>query len=193
MAPIFAIYLVWAFWLVSWWTAALWAGVTVKRAGLADELLYRVLGFVGFILLFGFFSNHYDMVYRFWRTPTGTFGWTLAALVTVGFAFTWWARIQLGTLWSSSVTHKSDHHVVNSGPYAIVRHPIYTGILLAVLATAFAYGTPSSFLGAALAALSFYIKARLEERFLRQELGPQAYGAYAKRVAMLVPFLRWPG
>ena len=193
MAPIFAIYLVWAVWLVSWWAAALWAGPTVKRAGLLQESLYRIMGIVGFVLLFGFYSTRYDIIYRFWRTPTGVLGWAMVVLVVAGFAFCWWARIQLG---SSLVG--DDHPQARSSRRR-------DGPLRA--------GAPSDLhrpdaqrhrdrRGAGNADFvprrradggGLYIKARLEERFLRQELGPQAYDAYAKRVPMLIPFVRWPG
>ena len=190
MAPIFAIYLIWAVWAATWFVAALWVSPAIRRAGVLGELLYRVLGIVGFVLLFGFYSNRYDMIYRFWRTPSGNFGWAMAALVVAGFALAWWARVHLGPLWSGTITRKHDHHIVDTGPYALVRHPIYIGIALSVLATAIVQGTPTSFLGAVLMTLGFYEKARLEERFLRKELGPEAYDAYAKRVPMLVPFLK---
>ena len=192
MAPMVVIYVVWAGWLVSWWTAAVWANPTIKRAGLLSEFLYRALAVVGFFLLFGFASGRYDMIYRFWRTPNNWVGWVMVFLTVAGFSFCWWARIHLGRLWSSSVTRKHDHHIVDSGPYAFVRHPIYTGITLASLATAIVCGTPSAFLGAALMTTGWYIKARVEERFLREELGPEAYDSYARRVPMLVPFVHWP-
>ena len=95
-------------------------------------------------------------------------------------------------MWSGPITRQHDHHVVETGPYAIVRHPIYTGLTLCVIATAIVQGTPTSFIGAALMTLCYCIKALLEERFLRQELGAQGYDAYSKRVPMFVPFLRWP-
>ena len=93
-------------------------------------------------------------------------------------------------VWSRWVVRKADHRIIQTGPYALVRHPIYTGISLAMLATAVMLGTAFSYLGAALFTLSFYLKARLEERFLREELGAEAYDAYARRVPMLVPFLK---
>jgi protein-S-isoprenylcysteine O-methyltransferase Ste14 len=102
--------------------------------------------------------------------------------------FAWWARLHIGRLWSSSVTRKSGHHIVDTGPYRLVRHPIYSGVSLSAIATAAIRGTAQGVLGAGLLILGFYVKARLEERFLRDELGP-AYDAYACRVAMLVPFL----
>jgi protein-S-isoprenylcysteine O-methyltransferase Ste14 len=112
----------------------------------------------------------------------------MVAAAIAGFAFTAWARIHLGRLWSSSVSRKADHHIIDTGPYGIVRHPIYTGIIAASAATAAQRGTAEAWLGMALMTLGWYIKARLEERFLRDELGADAYGAYARRVPMLVPF-----
>ena len=69
------------------------------------------------------------------------------------------------------ITRKADHHIVDTGPYGLTRHPIYTGLLLAVLATMAAKGTLAAIAGTVLIVASFYVKARLEERFLREELG----------------------
>ena len=99
----------------------------------------------------------------------------------------WWARIHLGQLWSSSVTRKAHHHVVDTGPYAIVRHPIYTGLLLAIISTLLARGTVRTLVGSAIIAVGIYIKARVEEEFLVQQLG-EPYVAYARRVPMLLSF-----
>ena len=117
------------------------------------------------------------------------FGWTLVGVATLGFAFAWWARIHLGRLWSATVTRKAEHHVVDTGPYAIVRHPIYTGILIALLATALLRGTATALVGFVLLTAGFYLKARLEESFLRSELGKDAYDVYALHVPMLIPLL----
>jgi protein-S-isoprenylcysteine O-methyltransferase Ste14 len=114
----------------------------------------------------------------------------LVGATVSGFAFSWWARIVLGRLWSSSVTRKTDHRIVTTGPYRVVRHPIYSGIIVAVLATAGIRGTAAGCLGAALIVLGLFVKARVEEGFLRRELGEQQYIDYARRVPMLVPF-RW--
>ncbi|HWF37644.1 MAG TPA: isoprenylcysteine carboxylmethyltransferase family protein [Candidatus Acidoferrales bacterium] len=116
--------------------------------------------------------------------------WCLFALALAGLCFTWWARLHLGRLWSRWVVRKEHHRVVQSGPYALVRHPIYTGVSLALIATAMLAGNFFACLGAALMVLSFYMKARLEERFLRDQLGATIYDEYARRVPMLVPFSR---
>jgi protein-S-isoprenylcysteine O-methyltransferase Ste14 len=88
------------------------------------------------------------------------------------------------------VTRKEGHRVVDSGPYAIVRHPIYTGVITAALATMAVRGTQLAVAGVALLVVGYYLKGRLEERFLRAELGAEAYDAYARKTAMLVPFVR---
>jgi protein-S-isoprenylcysteine O-methyltransferase Ste14 len=128
----------------------------------------------------------------FWSTravgrPGAIASAAFVAVTIAGFAFTWWARLTIGTLWSSGVTRKADHRIVDNGPYGLVRHPIYTGLILAAFATAFVPLTPLTLAGAALITVGFYLKARVEEGFLRAELGPEAYDAYASRVPMLVP------
>jgi protein-S-isoprenylcysteine O-methyltransferase Ste14 len=106
----------------------------------------------------------------------------------MGLALTWWARIHLGCLWSSAITRKEKHRIVETGPYAFVRHPIYTGLISALLATAATEATPVALLGALLITLGLWVKARIEEHFLLSELGPEAYECYRYRVPMLVPF-----
>jgi protein-S-isoprenylcysteine O-methyltransferase Ste14 len=113
----------------------------------------------------------------------------LAFLTLPGFAFAWWARIHLGSLWSGSVTRKPGHRVVNTGPYRLVRHPIYTGILFACLVSAIAAATWLTLFGFVTIVAGFWIKARLEEGFLAEELGPD-YAAYSRHTPMLMPF--WP-
>ena len=112
----------------------------------------------------------------------------MVVLAIVGILFAWWARIYLGRLWSGSITRKEGHRVVDTGPYAIVRHPIYTGIFLATVAVAVLKGNLYAFTGAFLIVAGFWIKARLEERFLSEQLGPETYAAYRCRVPMLIPF-----
>ena len=166
--------------------AAAWSDRTVKRAGWSRQAPYNIITVIGVILLFGFSRQLSVAVWQVGR-PTA---WCMVALATIGFSFTWWARVHVGRLWSRWVVRKADHRIIQTGPYAFVRHPIYAGISLAILATIVILGTAFAYLAAALIILSFHIKARLEERFLREELGAEAYEAYARRVPMLVPFLR---
>jgi protein-S-isoprenylcysteine O-methyltransferase Ste14 len=179
----------WIVWLISWFAAAAWSDRTVGRPAIRREMLYRVLTLAGAVLMFGFNPAGERADTPLWPV-TFVIGWVLAGLVIFSFLFMWWARIHLGQLWSSSVTRKEHHHVVDTGPYAIVRHPIYTGLLLAVVATVLLRGTFVTLTGGALIAAGIYIKARVEEEFLRQQLG-EPYAAYARHVPMLVPFRRF--
>jgi protein-S-isoprenylcysteine O-methyltransferase Ste14 len=79
----------------------------------------------------------------------------------------------------------AEHRVVDTGPYALVRHPIYTGLIAGAVAMAGLQGKPWPILGAALFSLGFALKARVEERFLEKEIG--GYEDYRRRVSMIVP------
>lgn len=160
----------------------------MRRPALRREVLYRALTVAGAMLMFGFNPGSVRADTPLWPVAPAI-GWLLAGLVICGFLFMWWARIHLGQLWSSSVTRKEHHHVVDTGPYAIVRHPIYTGLLLAIIATVLLRVTIVTLTGGTLIGAGVYVKARVEEEFLRQQLG-KPYDAYARRVPMLVPFLR---
>jgi protein-S-isoprenylcysteine O-methyltransferase Ste14 len=174
---------------VSWWLAASWSSRAASRVSLVQQLPYRLITIVGFVLLFAVNTRRYHGVLRFWTLPIGA-GWVMVGLCLLGFAFAWWARLHLGKLWSAFVTRKADHHIIDTGPYGIVRHPIYFGIILAACAVAIVKGTPYAIAGVLLSILGFWMKARLEERFLREELGAETYGSYRRRVPMLIPF--WP-
>ena len=175
---------VWIVWLVVWLAAAFWTDRTVKAPPRRYQLLYRALAALGGGLLFGARSE----ALRLWHTPD-VIGWVMVGVALGGFMLTGWARIHLGRLWSSGVSRKAEHHIVDTGPYRIVRHPIYAGIIVASAAAAAQRGTGPAWLGMAVMTVGWYIKARLEERFLRDELGAEAYGSYAGRVPMLVPFI----
>ncbi len=179
----------WGLWYLSWLAVAWWADRAVARPPRRAEFVYRVFTVVGVILLFGAYRHDTRSDIILWQTPRAI-AWSLVPVAVAGFAFTWWARLHLGRLWSGTVGRKAGHHVVDTGPYGLVRHPIYTGITLASLATAAMRGTGTGWLGFALLTIGWIIKARLEESFLRQELGAEAYDAYARHTPMLIPFLR---
>ena len=179
---------VWIAWVVSWWAAAFWSARAVKRPSPASQVLYRVVTIAGFILLFRYFPQGRS-TWMLWTLGIPV-RWVMVTVVAAGLSFTWWARVHLGRLWSGSITRKADHHIVDTGPYGIVRHPIYTGIIIAEIATAIQSGAVQAFVGAALMIVGFYIKARMEEGFLRTQVDAAAYDAYSHRVPMLIPFMR---
>jgi protein-S-isoprenylcysteine O-methyltransferase Ste14 len=177
----------WVAWFISWLLAAFWRERAAKQPPTRSQIFYRVLVMAGVVFLFDRIVPPLDV--PLWRAPL-PLEWAFIAVSAFGFGFTWWARIHLGKLWSSNVGRKADHRVVDSGPYAIVRHPIYTGIIIASTATAALRATAGAWIGTALLTAGWYVKARLEERFLREQLGPDDYDAYARRVPMLIPFTR---
>ncbi|MBS0591084.1 MAG: isoprenylcysteine carboxylmethyltransferase family protein [Proteobacteria bacterium] len=186
MSPGIAIIGLWLLWLVSWLIAALWSRPAEKHVDIARMLRYRIPMLLGTLLLIPQ-AHGYEGALRLWHVGWNG-AWLCVVLVAAGIAFAWWARIHLGVLWSGAVTRKTDHRIVDSGPYAIVRHPIYTGLLLSLLATSVAKGTLLAATGFALLAFGIVLKARLEERWLSAELDPGAYAAYRQRVPMLIPF-----
>jgi protein-S-isoprenylcysteine O-methyltransferase Ste14 len=179
---------IWIGWIVSWMAAAWWSAPTEKRVTTRETWVSRAAVAGGALLLLHS-TRHLLGETRLWHVGyAGAYG--LAALTLAGILFAWWARVHLGRLWSSAITRKQDHRIVDSGPYAWVRHPIYTGLIAAIVATAAAQATWTGCAGAALVAFGLWLKARVEERFLTEELGADAYGAYRRRVPMLVPFVR---
>jgi protein-S-isoprenylcysteine O-methyltransferase Ste14 len=168
---------------------------TAARAPAGDQAAYRIVTFLGFFLLILFRSGQPGFAPQFqpplllWPV-SDRLAWSMVGVCVLGFGFAWWARIALGANWSSTVTRKEDHQIVEAGPYRLVRHPIYTGMLVAVYATAIEIGTVQALVGVALITFGFWLKARLEERFLSDELGLEAYAAYRRRTPMLMPF--WP-
>ena len=114
--------------------------------------------------------------------------WFGVILTFGGAALAIWARYILGGNWSASVTVKRDHTLICNGPYAMVRHPIYTGLLLAALGAAIAFADLKGFLAPPLLAFAWRRKSLVEEEFMRSEFGP-AYTEYAARVKALIPFV----
>jgi protein-S-isoprenylcysteine O-methyltransferase Ste14 len=187
MTPQLLTVVAWSAFILSWIGAAFWADRAEKRPARREAWLYRAVTVAGVVLLVAGGEQFSRAADRLWSLEP-VVDYALVLVVLSGIAFTWWARLYLGRLWSSSVTKKADHRVVDTGPYAIVRHPIYTGIILACAATAAQLGTALALAGALVLWVGFWIKARLEEGFLRDQLGEGAYDAYRQKAPMLVPF-----
>ena len=105
-----------------------------------------------------------------------------------GLLFSIWAREHLGSNWSRSVTIKQGHELITSGPYAVVRHPIYTGILAGFLGTAITLSEVRGFIALVLILLALWLKLRMEEQWMRAQFG-ETYTTYTRQTAALVPYL----
>jgi protein-S-isoprenylcysteine O-methyltransferase Ste14 len=180
MSPLRVSYYAWGAWLISWLLAASWSARVANRPVFTSQSLYHLITIVGAILLFADAGGRQSLI--------GPLGWSMVAFVVAGFAFCWWARVHLGAMWSSTVTRKDGHHIVDTGPYGLVRHPIYAGLIFSTIGHAVLLNELRGYAGVVFIALGFYVKAKLEERFLRQEPGPEAYDGYRARVPMLIPW-----
>jgi protein-S-isoprenylcysteine O-methyltransferase Ste14 len=101
-------------------------------------------------------------------------------------AIAFWARVHLGSNWSGVVTLKEGHELIRTGPYRNIRHPIYTGILIAFLGTALVNGQVRGLIALGIIWVSFLIKARREEIFLAQEFGPK-FEEHTRHTGMFLP------
>lgn len=112
--------------------------------------------------------------------------WLGLLMTFAGLLFACWARVILGSNWSGVVQLKQGHELIEAGPYRYVRHPIYSGLLLAFLGSALMIGEWRALLALAIIAVSFWRKLRLEERWLGEYFGA-AYADYMRRVKALIP------
>jgi protein-S-isoprenylcysteine O-methyltransferase Ste14 len=180
---------VWLLWLIAWWVFATNVKATVRRQPALSRLINMVLLWCAFGLLFwGQFIPVPGLTARFLPLAQWQFWAALGALLTLlGLLFTVWARVYLGRNWSGMfATIKADHELVTGGPYALVRHPIYSGLMLAFVGTALAIGQWRCVLATVLALIAILHRILVEEGFMREQFGA-AYDAYAKRVRAFVP------
>lgn len=180
-------YLWTALWIV-WLVSALMAKRSVQRQTIASRLEQSILVTTAFCLLFGRGLWPHWLRQRVLPESDVVLQWTGLILTAAGVAFAILARLWIGRNWSGTITIKEQHELIQSGPYGIVRHPIYTGLLLAYLSTAIVQGELRGFVGFFLLLLGFGLKLRMEETFMVQQFG-NAYLNYKQRVKALVPFV----
>lgn len=180
-----------ALWMVLslvWLVSLLRTKRTQERADLGSRVLYGIPVVVAFYLLF---SNNTHFGWLGSRIiPLNNWVDGLAvSLTAAGIAFAIWARFYIGQNWSSAVSIKVGHQLIRTGPYSRVRHPIYSGLLLATLGTALARCEPSGLVAVTLLWVGFRIKSRMEEGFMRKTFGPE-YQDYSRSTGALIPRLR---
>jgi len=161
---------------------------TSRRESLASQISYRVPVVVAFYFVF------YPRLFTPWWTSNvlpyrGWFGWLGIAISVLGFGLTFWARAILGANWSGTVTVKVGHELIRTGPYRFVRHPICTGILVAMAGSALVYDQWRGIVTVALLWVSFTIKRLKEEQFMRQTFDAQ-YVEYSRDTGAIFPVLR---
>lgn len=177
----------WIVFLVFWAITALRTKRTVQTLPLASRLTYALPTFLGaWLLLKGPAAPHPlgDRV----LPHTAALAAVGLAIVLAGLALALWARVTLGGNWSGQVTFKEDHELICHGPYAHVRHPIYSAILLMLAGTAIAAGTLGALAGLPLVLIGIWLKLTQEEALMTEHF-PAEYLSYRSRVKALIPHL----
>ncbi|SHJ47260.1 protein-S-isoprenylcysteine O-methyltransferase [Bradyrhizobium lablabi] len=159
---------------------------TANVPSLAMQIPASALLAIGFVFLLSPWPRSLNVAV----TPQDAFfGIIGVALDLAGVGFAIWARLALGANWSGLVvTMKQAHELVQTGPYALVRHPIYTGILLAMIGTALTRGTLASYIGVAAGFVAIMIRVGIEEQLMGNRFG-EAHQTYRRRTWKLIPFV----
>jgi len=178
----------WIVFVLYWIVSAIRTRDTLQTESFASRYAILLIEVAGFVLLFrhsagiGFLGNRF--VHR-----------TLARAI-VGSILTWmgiglaiWARYHLAEYWSARITIKEDHQLIRTGPYARLRHPIYSGIVLAAIGSAVVIDQWRCVLGVCLVLIGYCIKARKEETMLTQQFG-DAFREHQKQTGFLIPRFR---
>jgi protein-S-isoprenylcysteine O-methyltransferase Ste14 len=168
-----------------YWTAAAKNSAPVKSSEpFSSTLLHQSLLNLALILLFFRIPG---LTGR-WLPESVAFTITGIAIQAAGILLAIWARRHLGKNWSAAVTAKVDHELIRTGPYQLIRHPIYTAVLAMHLGIAIASGEWHALAGVILVAIAYVRKIRLEEQTLRRVFGDQ-HEAYRQNSWALIPWV----
>jgi protein-S-isoprenylcysteine O-methyltransferase len=192
----FTIYTVIAYWswavlFLAWLPGYFTAKRTVRKPNPVSRVIAVVFIMLGYPLLF--FATipgvRILVIPNIPLTPQnpacGMLGLTLD-LISVAFAI--WARFTIGSNWSNAIALKESHELVQAGPYAIVRHPIYTGLIFAALGLAITQGSLQAYLGVSCYTIGFLIRIRDEEALMAQQF-PEAHKTYRMQTRKLIPLV----
>lgn len=139
-----------------------------------------------------FLNNQIINIFPFLKITFWSFSSMIGIITDIiifsGMMIMIWARLTLGRNWSANVVFKEDHELIKSGPYAYVRHPIYSGLLLMILACAIYFATLLGFIIFVMFFVGAYYKACKEEKLLIKYF-PEQYAVYKKQVHALIPFV----
>jgi protein-S-isoprenylcysteine O-methyltransferase Ste14 len=170
-----------------WIVGAFTAKPAVRRESAGSRLRVTALGALAVVIGFTRYFQ-FGWLARPFVPTTPAVDYAGLALVFAGIGFAVWARFYLGGNWSGIVTVKKDHILVRRGPYAIVRHPIYSGLLLAILGSVVVYRELRGLVAAGLLLVMLRLKSRTEERFMTEKFGLE-YRQYQQQVKALIPFI----
>ena len=177
----------WGIFFVVWVVAAISTKRTVYHESSTRRLRYLIPILIGWYLLFR--GRRFPYPLNVQIIPHANAILIAASILCVGgLGICLWARAVLGRNWSGTITLKENHELIVRGPYRFVRHPIYTGLLAMMIATAIAQGHLAGMIGVVLVCVSFWIKLSDEEAVMLKQF-PEQYAAYRHRVKRLIPFI----
>lgn len=185
-----AIYIIsvcWIIFLIVWLLAATSTKPSAYRESRAQRMRYWILLVIAYLLLINGRRLPFPLNVRV-IPHMEVIAWAGVVLSIAGLAFSIWARVTLGRNWSGAVTLKEGHELIEGGPYRLVRHPIYTGLISMFLATVIVLGHVGGIVGALLVLVSFWIKLGDEEKLMLKQF-PDQYAAYQQRVKRIIPFV----
>ena len=178
---------VWLLVAIYWVVGIVRAKPTVKRESILSSALHVVMGCAAVLLVWSPATGIGFLGHRL-TSAAAWVQWLGFAVTVGGCVFAICARACLGSNWSAMVTVKQNHELILRGPYRVVRHPMYSGFLLALAGTAVAVGEIRAFIGLGLAFITFFMKSAAEERFMREVFSDE-YARYSQRVRRLIPFI----
>ncbi len=179
----------WIVFLVTWMVWAIKNKPVQQRESVSSRLSYTVFVVVGFYLVFSVKALQPWM--RLHLFPANRAAEILGVVLTAaGIGFAIWARAYLGGNWSGTVTVKVGHQLVRTGPYRWVRHPIYTGLILALVGTALERRQVRGVIAVVLVYAGFKMKSKIEERAMTSTFGAE-YADYSRTTGAIVPKLRF--
>ncbi len=170
-----------------WLVTAFMSKSAVKIQSPALRLPQSALMVAAYYLLFARSAALGLLALRFVPASSAT-AYVGVVLTIAGLFIAVWARVFLGRNWSATPTIKKDHELIRSGPYAFVRHPIYSGLLLAMAGTAIFVGELRGLIAVVFGVIGFKWKSLTEESFMQEQFGTQ-YDDYRRHVKALVPFI----
>ncbi len=177
----------WAVFVTVWVIGAFSTKRTVRRQSFGQQLRLFPIPLLVCCVLF-VVIQYFGIADRRFVPRLEVYSWIGLVMTITGFAFAIWARVKLGRNWSGTVTVKQDHELIRTGPYALVRHPIYSGITFAVIGTVIFIGEVRGLVWIAAVVAGLILKLRTEEKFMTEQFG-SVYTDYRQKTKALVPFV----
>jgi protein-S-isoprenylcysteine O-methyltransferase Ste14 len=176
----------WVIMFLYWLYAALQTKTTVRREAGARRIIYLILVISAFALVYSRYFNKGFLSAKIFNPVVYTeYAGLILCIASIVFAIVarWW----LGKNWSGTVTVKKDHELIQTGPYRITRHPIYTGIFMGLTGAALIQAEIKDIIALVLLFTGLHIKMIKEEKFMAETF--PAYKEYAEKTKRLIPFI----